>query len=256
MDLLNFREPFNTWSHGLWLLLSIPATIVLWRRSGRDRAMRISLLIFGLSLAACYLGSAVFHAVRVTRASLDLFDRLDHVGIHLLIAGSYTPVAWNLLRGRWRTWTLAAVWGTSILASALLLAQVRLPRPVATCEYLALGWGSLFCYVEIARVVPGRVMRPLVIGGVFYSIGAVLNLLHWPRPWPGVFGSHEIFHLWVMAGSSAHFWFMITAVIPFAGAAGSGATPQWLNRKGRSTLAALRATFSRPTEPEVARDGS
>jgi hemolysin III len=251
MDLMSFREPFSTWSHGLWLVLSIPATVVLWRRSGGDTAKRVTLLIFGLSLVACYLGSTLFHAVRVDRARLALFDRLDHVGIHLLIAGSYTPVAWNLLRGRWRAWTLVAVWGATGVASALLLARIKLPVPVATCEYLALGWGSLFCYVEIARVLPRRVMRPLVVGGVFYSVGAVFNLIHWPRPWPGVFGHHEIFHLWVMAGSSAHFWFMLTAVIPFAGAARTGATPEWLAGTGRSTLAALCATFGPRTDQEV-----
>jgi hemolysin III len=98
----------------------------------------------------------------------------------------------------------------------LLLANYRLPLPLATCEYLALGWGALFVYFEVARVVTHRSMRPLVIGGVFYSVGALLNLMRWPVLWPGVFGSHEMFHLWVMAGSAAHFWFMLTAVAPLA----------------------------------------
>src|SRR5205823_1230985 len=135
-----------------------------------------------------------------------------HVGIHLLIAGSYTPVAWNLLRGRWRRVTLAAVWSTTLVASALLIMNIRLPMPLATCEYLALGWGALFCYFEIARVLSHRALRPLVVGGVLYSVGALLNLFHWPVLWPGVFGSHEMFHLWVMGGSFAHFWFMLSAV--------------------------------------------
>jgi hemolysin III len=230
MTYLSFREPFSAWSHGLWLLLSVPATLVLLRRcGGRERAKRFTLLIFGLSLAACYLGSMLYHGVRLEKQGIDFFDRMDHVGIHLLIAGSYTPMAWNLLRGRWRWWTLAAVWSTTLVGSALLLANIRLPMPLQTCEYLALGWGAMLCYVQISRVVPQKAMRWLVAGGLFYSVGAVLNMMRWPVLWPGVFGSHELFHLWVMAGSTAHFWFMMTAVVPIACAARSEAeaVPAW-----------------------------
>ena len=216
MTVFDPREPFSSWSHGLWLMMSLPATFILWRRCGGDRSKQFSLMVFGLSLAECYLGSTFYHGVRVSKDRIDLFERLDHVGIHLLIAGSYTPIAWNLLRGRWRWGTLAAVWGTTLLASGLLLANVRLHGGLATCEYLAFGWGALFCYVEIARTQPARSLRPLVIGGVLYSVGALLNVLKWPVIWPGVVGSHEVFHLWVMAGSFAHYWFMLTVVVPFA----------------------------------------
>src|SRR5438874_108955 len=102
MTYLDFREPFNAWSHGLWLLLSLPATYVLWRRCGTDRGRRLSFLVFGACLTACYLGSTLYHGVRGRPDAIEFFDRLDHVGIHLLIAGSYTPLAWNVMRGRWR----------------------------------------------------------------------------------------------------------------------------------------------------------
>ena len=225
-QLLNFREPFSAWSHGIWLLASLPATVVLWRSCGGGRARRISFLIFGLSLAACALGSTLYHGVRLDVGWLDFFERMDHVGIHLLIAGSYTPLAWNLLRGPWRWGTLTAVWTATVLGCGLLLANVRLPAPLRTCEYLAMGWGALLCYFEMARVISHRAMRPLVVGGVLYSVGAVLNLFQTPVLWPGVFGSHEMFHLWVMAGSLSHFWFMLTAVVPFAYATGAGADPR------------------------------
>lgn len=216
MTYLEFREPFNAWSHGLWLVMSLPATFILWRRCEGDRAKRISLLIFGLTMSACYLGSMLYHGVRLEKEGIDFFDRLDHIGIHLLIAGTYTPLAWSLMRGPWRWGTLAAVWSTTLVGSGLLLANIRLPVPLATCEYLALGWGALLCYVQMSRVLSHRALAPLVIGGVFYSIGAVINLLHWPSIWPEVIGHHGVFHLWVMAGSTFHFWFMLTAVVPFA----------------------------------------
>ncbi len=217
--LINFREPFSAWSHGLWLLLSIPATLLLWRRCGNDRSKRLSFLVFGLSLSACYLGSMLYHGVRLSEEGIDFFDRLDHIGIHLLIAGSYTPLAWIVMRGRWRWGTLTVVWLSTLIGSALILTKVLLPLPLATCEYMALGWGALLVYFEAARVLSHRAMRPLVVGGVLYTIGALLNVMNWPNLWPGVFGSHEFFHLWVMAGSFAHFWFMLTVVAPFAIAA-------------------------------------
>jgi hemolysin III len=222
----DFREPFNALSHGLWLLLSVPATYIMLRRCGGGLTRRLSFLIFGLSLTACYLGSALYHGIRLRPDTLDLFERLDHVGIHLLIAGSYTPLAWNMLTGRWRWGTLGAVWTTTLVGSALLLMNIRLPFPLATCEYLALGWGALFCYFEISRRVSRRALRPLLLGGVLYSIGAMLNLFKWPVLWPGVFGPHEMSHLWVMAGSTVHFWFMLTVVVPFAWAANGQPRPQ------------------------------
>ncbi|MFO0957675.1 MAG: hemolysin III family protein [Isosphaeraceae bacterium] len=80
---------------------------------------------------------------------------------------------------------------------------------------MAMGWGSVVCYSELARAASRRVLRPLVEGGAYYSIGAIINLAGWPRPWPGVVGSHELFHLLVIAGSMAHFRLMLDVVIPF-----------------------------------------
>lgn len=214
LSLIAPREPFSAWSHGLWLVLSIPATYWLWKRSNDNRARRWSLLVFGVCLTACYLGSAVYHGVRTDPKSIELFARMDHIGIHLLIAGSYTPLAWNLLRGRWRWGTLSTVWGVTFLAVLLLALDIRLPRSVSTSKYLLLGWGALICHVELTRVLSWRELRALVIGGLLYSVGAMLNLFDWPILWPGVVGSHEVFHLWVMAGSLAHYCFMLTIVAP------------------------------------------
>src|SRR5262245_39494213 len=92
--LVDFREPISAWSHCLWFVLSVPATVLLWRRSGGDQSQRVSLVVFGVSLAVCYAGSTVFHAVRLPPIWIARFDALDHIGIFILIAGSYTPVAW------------------------------------------------------------------------------------------------------------------------------------------------------------------
>jgi hemolysin III len=130
----------------------------------------------------------------------------------MLIAGSYTPLAWNLLRGWWRLCTLAATWLAACAGTASVVAHGALRTPLATSLYLVMGWGAIFCYLEMARYLPHRRLRPLVLGGILYSVGALINVLGWPVIRPGVLGAHELFHLFVMAGSLCHFWFMITVV--------------------------------------------
>jgi hemolysin III len=86
---------------------------------------------------------------------------------------------------------------------------------LSTCVYLGLGWGVVACYRELERAVSRRAMLPIAAGGMSYSVGAVLNVLRWPVLWPGVFGAHELFHLFVVVGSLAHYWFMLKVIVPF-----------------------------------------
>src|SRR4051794_5046034 len=111
MDAFHLREPVSAWTHCVGLALAAAGALLLWRLGGRDPGKRLSLLIYGVCLVSCYAASALYHGVRLPADRLDVFVRLDSVGIFALIAGSYTPLAWNLMRGRWRAWTLATVWG-------------------------------------------------------------------------------------------------------------------------------------------------
>src|SRR4051794_34530731 len=114
MSVWEFREPASAWTHAIGFLLAIPATVILWRESGGDGvARRISALIYGLSLMLCYGASTLYHGIQVPADRLGPFVRLDSVGIFALIAGSYTPLAWTLMRGPWRIWTLSTVWATA-----------------------------------------------------------------------------------------------------------------------------------------------
>jgi hemolysin III len=178
------------------------------------RGKLITLLIFGLSLVVCYGSSALYHAVWLTGGSLNRFRRLDHVGIYLLIAGTYTPGAWSLLQRGWREKTLATIWGLAGLCAVRVWVGGILPPWISTLIYLVLGWGILLCYRELARNHTHRALLPLPLGGVFYSIGALINLMNWPVLKPGVFGAHELFHFFVLAGSACHVNFMLRVVIP------------------------------------------
>jgi hemolysin III len=219
MSFLDFREPVNAWSHCAGLMLAVPGTVMLWQRSAGERAKRLSLLVYGLTLAFCYLASTLYHGVRLPASGVAAFDRLDRAGIFALIAGSYTPLAWCLLRGHWRRWTLLVVWSIAGTAAIMLAAGRQFSPVMSTCVYLGMGWGSVACYFEIAQTVSHRAMLPIVIGGLAYSVGALFNLLHWPVIVPGTFGAHELFHFFVLGGSLAHYLFILKIAAPFAQAA-------------------------------------
>jgi hemolysin III len=212
---LTFREPFSAWTHCAWLLLSLPATVLLWRAGRGDWLKRFSFLVFGCSLAACYLGSTLYHGVRLPEPQLEGLATLDAIGIYLLIAGTLTPVALIVLRGRWRWGLLTAVWLAAAAGICLQLTSVTMSRTLSTGIYLGMGWAIFLGYFEMGRILSHRALWPVLLGGVLYSIGAVLNHVHWPSLWPGVFSAHELFHVFVMAGSLCHFWFMLTVVAPF-----------------------------------------
>jgi hemolysin III len=215
MDWLVFREPFSAWSHAGWMLLSLPATMVLWLLARGDRLKQLGLAVFGLSMTACFAGSTLYHGVRLPGEDIEWFATLDYVGVHLLIAGTVTPLALVVLRGHWRWLILALAWLLAAGGIGLRLAGVPLSRPLSTGLYLGMGWAVFLCYFELVRVLSQRAVRPALLGGLVYSLGAVLNHLDWPVLWPGVFSAHELWHVFVMVGSLSHYWLMLTVVVPF-----------------------------------------
>jgi hemolysin III len=232
MHLFDLREPVNAWSHGAGMMLALPVTWMLWNRcvtlgdcdqleledwrgsTRYQRSKALGLLIFGISLTLCYGVSAAFHAVQLRGELLSRLQRLDHVGIYLLIAGTYTPVAVALLRGAWSWGTLATVWMVALVCASRVWYGGVLPMWISTLVYLTMGWGALLCYCELARGYSHRALVPLPVGGIFYSVGAMINLARWPVLWPGCFSSHELFHFFVIAGSACHIFFMLKVVVP------------------------------------------
>jgi hemolysin III len=217
MNFLDLREPVSTWSHCAGLFLALPGTILLWRRSNGDSTKRLSMLVYGVTLAFCYLASTLYHGVRLPADEIATFARLDSVGIFGLIAGSYTPIACCLLQGSWRRGTLAVVWLVAATATVVILTGRNFSPVLSTSLYLGMGWGVVACYYKIAQVVSHSALLPVIIGGVSYSVGAVLNLIHWPVLLPGIFGPHELFHFFVLTGSLLHYLFILQVVAPFAG---------------------------------------
>jgi len=184
------------------MVLSLPATVLLWRRGG-NLVTRLGLLVFGLSMSFCYAASALFHAIRGPAEQIRDFDRLDHIGIFLLIAGTYTPLALCVLHGWWRRGTLVAAWLLATAGGVFDVATDHLSGGLANPLLPGDGLGRDRLLLRAGRrgALSHRSLSLLLIGGVLYTTGAVLNLSQWPVLWPGVFGPHELFHVFVMAGS-------------------------------------------------------
>jgi hemolysin III len=211
MDWLHAREPVSAWTHFAWMAMALPGTWYLWRQSD-DPLKRISLMIFGFSMMFCYASSYLYHAVPDSlAASCSL---IDHIGIYLLIAGTVTPIGLVILRGWWRLGLVGGIWVLALLGIALRL-SAELPLQGRTVSYLFVGWIGFTTIFELGRTLTFPRIRWLWIGGVLYSIGAVCNGLHWPALYPGVFEAHELFHLFVMAGTACHYWFMLAVVVPY-----------------------------------------
>ena len=151
-----------------------------------------------------------------------------------LIAGTYTPIAWGLMRGPWLWGTLTAAWTTAIVCGTRVLCGSLMPMWLSTLTYLVMGWGALFCYNELARTHSHRKLLLLPLGGLFYSVGAVMNLTHWPALVPGVFAAHEIFHFFVITGTTCHVLFMLGRRHPVAGASRAPAPSRLASRSERT----------------------
>lgn len=210
MNGLSFQDPVSAWTHGLWGLLALVGGFLLWRRSRGNRVKQLAFLVYSLSMTFCFTASTLFHADRQA-----LFDTLDKIGIYLFIAGSVTPPAVVLLRGGWRWGILAVGWSMAAAGIAVRLSWSQVPTLFSTGLYLGMGWGVFFCFFEMARILSYTAVRPALLGGLLYTVGALLNVVGWPNLWPPLFTAHDLFHLFVMAGSLAHFWFMFAVVAPF-----------------------------------------
>jgi hemolysin III len=212
---LHFRDPTNAWTHLVWTLLAIPGTMLLCQRARGDRPKQLSLLVFGLGMIACFGFSTLYHALPLPIDQLELFLTLDHAGIYLLIAASGTGIGFTLLRGRTRWAILGGVWLAAVVGILGRVFLVEPPRFFNTAIYLAMGWGLASSHPGLVKAVGGRPVCLVWLGGLFYTIGAAFFIARWPVGWPGLFGYHELLHIFDMLGSGTHYWFVLKYVVPF-----------------------------------------
>jgi hemolysin III len=150
--------------------------------------------IFATSVAACLGTSALYHRRTWTPRIRLLMRRLDHAGVYLLIAGTYTPVSVLVLRGSWRPAILLTIWIGALAAIALKFVWVGSPKWVAAAIAIALGWVAVVALPELAAHLDAAALILLVAGGLAYTAGGIVYALRRPDPVPHVFGYHELFH--------------------------------------------------------------
>lgn len=133
----------------------------------------------------------------------------------MLIAGTYTPLAFNLLTGGGRVALLAIIWSLAALGMVAAAPALRIPRQVMAGLYIAMGWVALAFLPQIASAVGVWPLLLLALGGVLYTLGALAYATHWPDPWPRVFGYHEVFHLATIAAAASFLVFMVREALPY-----------------------------------------
>lgn len=210
------REPFNSFTHLAGALLAgvgLLALLSIAIGNGSTRQV-VAFSIFGGSLVATYCASAFYHTFHLSERGVMQLRRIDQMMVYVLIAGTYTPICLILLRGSVGLGLLIAVWSIAALGIIVTLAWVSAPHWVSNGLYLGMGWLALLVIRPLLAAAPLGFFLLLALGGVIYTIGAVMLALHWPRvkagALPKLFGSHEIWHLCVIAGSVAHYVAILT----------------------------------------------
>ncbi len=191
------------WSHAVAAVGAVILTASLCWMSRGDVPRMISMLIFGLSMIELYTVSAIYHIGNWPAPQRHILRTIDHANIFILIAGTYTPLCFNILTGWFRIAILLLIWLLAVLGVCLSFFTLKFPRGVLASLYVGMGWVAILALPAFIRKLPWTALATLALGGILYTIGAVIYARKKPDPFPKILGFHEIFHLFVIAGSVA-----------------------------------------------------
>lgn len=194
------RPLLRGFSHMVALPLSIIASVLLYWWVEGPRAEQAA-IIFGCSVTLVFATSSALHRVYWPRTWVVWVRRIDHSAIFLMIAGIYTASWWGCLHGRpLSNILLAVVWTGAACGVFFKMMWVDAHRNIATIGYIVVGLSGVIAIPELLAVAGPMAVLVLVTSGMCFILGATAYILRWPEPWPGVFGFHEVFHLFVMIG--------------------------------------------------------
>lgn len=222
MKHFKLKDPGSAITHFIGMLMAMFAATPLILRAMRapDTVHVISLSIFIVSMILLYAASTTYHTFDLSERTNKILKKLDHCMIFVLIAGSYTPICLIVLHDRTGLMLLALVWSIAILGIIFKLCWVTCPKWVSSVLYIAMGWVCVLAFTQILNSLPAAAFNWLLAGGIIYTVGGIIYALKLPifNAHHKYFGSHEIFHLFVMAGSICHFIMMFeyVAVLPLA----------------------------------------
>lgn len=208
-EALDPKPSWRGWIHLGTLPLAIAAGVVLIVLA-EGTAATVTSAVFALSSWLLFGISGTYHRFSWKPRQKVLLKRLDHANIFLLIAGTYTPIAWLALPPEKATLLLSIIWGGSLLGIAFRVLWITAPRWLYVPLYLGLGWAAVM-YIQDLFAANVATMVLVIVGGVFYSLGAVIYATKWPDPSPTHFGFHEIFHVLTVLAFVSH-WVAVLLV--------------------------------------------
>lgn len=209
---ITIREPGSAITHLIAMILACAASTPLLVKSAvtGNFTLFLAMTVFILSMILLYGASTIYHSVTVPDRVLRVFRKIDHMMIFVLIAGTYTPVCLIVLGGKQGYTLLAVVWAIAIVGMTIKACWITCPKWFSSVIYIAMGWVCLFVFGGLLNTLPTAAFLWLLAGGIIYTVGGIIYALKLPifNSKHVNFGSHEIFHLFVMAGSICHFIFM------------------------------------------------
>jgi hemolysin III len=202
-----FKDPASAWTHFVGLLLALVAAAVLVARASGDATKLAGMAVYGATLVGVFLTSSVYHFFDLGRRGNRWLQRMDHAAIFLLIAGTCVPALVHLLDGGLRLAFLALLGALAAAGALLKVVWIDCPPRLGLALYLGLSAVALLPARQVLPRLAPDALAWLVAGGAAYLVGAFVYARGWPDPWPGRFGHHEVWHLFVLAGAGAHYAF-------------------------------------------------
>ncbi|PWJ49522.1 PAQR family membrane homeostasis protein TrhA [Faecalicatena contorta] len=212
------KDPGSAITHFIGMLMAIFAAIPLLIKAAHEpsKLYVISLAIYAVSLILLYAASTTYHTFNLSEKKNTILKKIDHMMIFILIAGSYTPICLLVLQGRTGKILLGIVWFIAILGILIKAFWVFCPKWVSSILYIGMGWACVLAFTQILNNMSSAAFSWLLAGGIIYTIGGIIYALKVPifNDKHKNFGSHEIFHLFVMGGSICHFVLMYVFLLP------------------------------------------
>ncbi len=200
-----FREPLSGLIHLVSAGLAVAGLVLLLTASRGDALKQLSLGVYGFSLVLLFSASAIYHLVPGGADATRRLRKFDHAAIYVLIAGTYTPICVNFFSG-WLQWGfLALIWAMALAGVVVKLFVINAPRWVTAGIYLVMGWMAVLVIKPMLAVMPVGSLLWMLAGGVLYTLGAVIYITKKLDFLPGVFGFHEVWHVFVTLAALCHF---------------------------------------------------
>lgn len=211
------KDPGSAITHFIGMLMAIFAAVPLIIKAARElsRIYLVSIIIYAASLILLYAASTTYHTFNRSEKVNTILKKIDHMMISVLIAGSYTPICLLVLGGKQGLILLTIVWSFAIIGILIKAFFVYCPRWVSSVLYIGMGWTCVLAFTQILNSMSTAAFIWLLAGGVIYTVGGIIYALKLPifNLKHKNFGSHEIFHLFVMGGSTCHFIVMYVFVL-------------------------------------------